>query len=154
MPNDPRGLTLSFCFDDTAYQFSPTTYHSFLVGFEAFINRFANKNVPVLDHYNGRFGSSRQLLYSNFLLCGDIQSNPGAATHGCDSKLVWMCNRCLSSNFSSSFLLTDSFSVTVSNSSESLFSSSSPGPLLHSSSLTSRAPPRRKPAKRKLKVIS
>lgn len=55
MPNDPRGLTLSFCSDDTAYQFSPLTYHSFLVGFEAFINRFANKIVPVLDHYNGRF---------------------------------------------------------------------------------------------------
>ena len=81
MPNDPRGLTLSFCFDDTAYQFSPPTYHSFLVGFEAFINRFANKNVPVFDHYNSRFGSSRQLLYSNFLLCGDIQSNPGLAIH-------------------------------------------------------------------------
>ena len=87
-------------------------------------------------------------------MCGDIQSNPGAATHGCDSKLVWMCNRSLSSNFSTSFLLTDSFSVTVSNSFGSLFSSSSLGPLLHSSSPTSSAPPRRKPAKRKLKVIS
>ena len=126
----------------------------FFVGFEAFINRFANKKSANFDHCKSRYGSYRQLLYPILLLCGDIQSNPGAATHGCDSKLVWMCNRCLSYNFSSSFLLTDSFSVTVSNSFGSLFSSSSPGPLLHSSSLTSRASPRRKPAKRKLKVIS
>ena len=65
MSNDPLP-NISFCSDDTAYPFSPLTYHPFLVGFEAFINRFANKNFPVLDHYNGCFGSSRQLLYSNF----------------------------------------------------------------------------------------
>ena len=153
--NLPNPLpNVSFCSDDTAYQFSPLRDRPFLVGFEAFINRFANKTSANLDHYNSRYGSYRQLLYPTLLLCGDVQSNPGAATHGCDSKLVWICNRCSFSNFSKSFLLTDYFSVTVSNSFGSLFSSSSPGPLLHSSSPTSSAPPRRKPAKRKLKVMS
>ena len=74
--------------------------------------------------------------------------------HGCDSRLVWICNRCLFPNFSTSFLLNDSFSVTVSNSFGSLSSPSSPGPPLHSSSPTSPAPPRKKPVKIKLKVVS
>ena len=153
--NLPNPLpNVSFCSDDTAYQFSPLRDRPFLVGFEALINRFANKKSATLDHYNSRYGSSRQLLYPILLLCGDIQSDPGAAKHGCDSKLVWMCNRCLFSIFSTSFLLNDPFSVTVSNSFGSLFNSSSPRPLLHSSSLTSSAPPKRKPAKRKLKFMS
>ena len=153
--NLPNPLpNVSFCSDDTAYQFSPLRDRPFLVGFEDLINRFANKKSATLDHYNSRYGSSRQLLYPILLLCGDIQSDPGAAKHGCESKLVWMCNRCLFSIFSTSFLLNDPFSVTVSNSFGSLFNSSSPRPLLHSSSPTSSAPRRRKPAKRKLKVIS
>ena len=152
--NLPNPLpNVSFCSDVTAYQFSPLRDRPFLVGFQAFINRFANKKSATLDHYNSRYGSSRQLLYPILLLCGDIHSNPGAAKHGCDSKLVWMCNRCLFSIFSTSFLLNNPFSVTVSNSFGSLFSSSSPRPLLHSSSSTSSAPPRRKRAKRKLKVM-
>ena len=74
--------------------------------------------------------------------------------HGCDSGLMWICNRCLFPNFSTSLLLNDSFSATFSNSFGSLFSPSSPGPPLHSSSPTSPAPPRKKPVKRKLKVVS
>lgn len=124
--NLPNPLpNVSFCSDDTTYKFSPLRDRPFLVGFEAFINRFANEKSATLDHYNSRYGSSRQLLYPILLLCGDIHSNPGEAKHGCDSKLVWMCNRCLFSIFSTSFLLNDPFSATVSNSFGSLFSSSS-----------------------------
>ena len=124
--NLPNPLpNVSFCSDDTAYQFSPLRDRPFLVGFEALINRFANKKSATLDHYNSRYGSSRQLLHPILLLCGGIHSNPGPVKHGCDSKLVWMCNRCLFSIFSTSFLLNNPFSVTVSNTFGSLFSSSS-----------------------------
>lgn len=74
--------------------------------------------------------------------------------HGCDSGLLWICNRCLFPNFYTSLLLNDSFSATVSNSFGSLFSLSSPGPPLRSSSPTIPAPPRKKPVERKLKVVS
>ena len=56
--------------------------------------------------------------------------------------------------FSTSFLLNDSFSVTVYNSFGSLSSPSSPGPPLHSTTPTIPAPPGKKPVKRKLKVVS
>ena len=52
--------------------------------------------------------------------------------HGCDFRLVWICNRCLFPNFSTSFLLNVSLSVTVSNSFGSASSPSSQGPPLHS----------------------
>ena len=74
--------------------------------------------------------------------------------HGCDSGLLWICNRCLFPNFYTSLLLNDSFSATVSNSFGSLFSLSSPGPPLRSSSPTIPALPRKKPVERKLKVVS
>ena len=78
---------------------------------------------------------------------------------GADTKLLWLCNRCMFPNFSTSFLLSDSQISATPNSFECLSQQYSPscsfppGPPLHCSSPRKKPGPQR-PRKRKLKVIS
>ena len=88
-----------------------------------------------------------------------FMSTQSYQTFADNTKLVWMCNRCMFPNFSTSFLLSKSSDFIVTNSFESLSPlspgscSSSPGPpQLSSSPLRHTLPSRQK--KRKLKVIS